>query len=316
VALCSCREGNRELLGHATEDGFVNVLDAVCGAENAYPLGSRCAGGGAGSEAIPVGHEFGLDHAAGFVFTAPPLSENCVNLVDEDDAWLQFPCQTEYCVNELVAVAVPLFCQSRDVQVDEAGARFVREGFCKHSLSATGRTVEEDAAGCAEERGRVRVEVGHGKGVDDGFLEFVDYRVEATDILEAHGNLFRRNNLHGNRLFVGAQVEVLYPRPSGPGFCVVIFAVVLTIAFPPLACKDGVEFTRRSRGFGAGFFFLLSLRVEACEEVTNDEVGYQRLPRCQKVLCRTVRGRADVGRTRRMCGKGRTAAAAMRMSGR
>ena len=73
---------------------------------------------------------------------------------------------------------------------------------------------------------------------------------------------------------------------------VVIFAVVLAIAFPPLACKDGVEFTRRSRGFGAGFFFLLSLRVEACEEVTNDEVGYQRLPRCQKVLCRTVRGRA------------------------
>jgi hypothetical protein len=70
------------------------------------------------------------------------------------------------------------------VQVDEAGARFVREGFCKHSLSATGRTVEEDAAGCAEERGRVRVEVGHGKGVDDGFLEFVDYRVEATDICE------------------------------------------------------------------------------------------------------------------------------------
>jgi len=126
----------------------------------------------------------GLDHAAGFVFTAPPLSENCVNLVDEDDAWLQFPCQTEYRVNELVAVAVPLFCQSRDVQVDEAGARFVCEGFCKHSLSATGRTVEEDAAGCAEERGRVRVEVGHGKGVDDGFLEFVDYRVEATDICE------------------------------------------------------------------------------------------------------------------------------------
>jgi hypothetical protein len=52
-------------------------LDAVCGAENAYPLGSRCAGGGAGGEAIPVGHESG----EGLVLTWSRVEWNAVGEV-------------------------------------------------------------------------------------------------------------------------------------------------------------------------------------------------------------------------------------------
>jgi hypothetical protein len=57
MALRGRGECDRELFGHATEDSFVNVLDAVCGTEYAYSLGSGCAGGGAGGETVPVGHE-------------------------------------------------------------------------------------------------------------------------------------------------------------------------------------------------------------------------------------------------------------------
>lgn len=57
MALGSGREGDGEFLGHAAEDGFVNVLDAVCGAEDADALWGRGARGGARCETVPVCHE-------------------------------------------------------------------------------------------------------------------------------------------------------------------------------------------------------------------------------------------------------------------
>ena len=93
--------------------------------------------------------------------------------------------------------------------------------------------------------------------------------------LKAHGNLFGRNNLHGNGLFVRVQIQVLYPWASVPRIRLVfIFAVVLAIAFPPFACENGVEFACCGCGFGAGFFFLLGFRIEAREQVADDKVGY------------------------------------------
>lgn len=59
VALGGVGEGDGELFGHAAQDGLVDVLDAVGGAEDAYPLGGGCAGGGAGGKAVPVCHESG-----------------------------------------------------------------------------------------------------------------------------------------------------------------------------------------------------------------------------------------------------------------
>ena len=92
---------------------------------------------------------------------------------------------------------------------------------------------------------------------------------------KAHGNLFRRNHFHGNGLFVRVQIQVLYPRPSMPRVrLVVIFAIVLAVTFPPFTCKNGVEFACCGRGFGAGFFLLLCVGIEAREQVANDKVGY------------------------------------------
>ena len=41
VALGGGGEGDGEFLGHAAENGFIDVLDAVCGAEDADALGVR-----------------------------------------------------------------------------------------------------------------------------------------------------------------------------------------------------------------------------------------------------------------------------------
>lgn len=136
-------QGDGEFLGHAPQDRFVNVLDPIRRAEDEDPL--DFAGGIGGGETVPVGHEFGLDHAAGFVFATPARTEDSINLVYKDYARLKFPGEGEDGVDEFVGVAVPLFCQSGDVEVYECGATFVGEGFCEHGLSTTGGTVEEDA---------------------------------------------------------------------------------------------------------------------------------------------------------------------------
>lgn len=49
------RQRDGELLRHASQDGFVDVLYSVCGAEDNDPLGHPLAVGGC--EAVPVGHE-------------------------------------------------------------------------------------------------------------------------------------------------------------------------------------------------------------------------------------------------------------------
>jgi len=68
------------------------------------------------------------------------------------------------------------------VQVYEACARLVSEGFGEHGFAAARGTVEEDAGRCGEEGGGVAVEVWEGEGVDYGFLEFFDDGVEAADV--------------------------------------------------------------------------------------------------------------------------------------
>lgn len=254
------------------------------------------------------------------MLSASALSQHGVNLVDEDDAGLQLPGEAEDGIDQLVAVAVPLFRQGGDVQVDEAGARLVGKGFGEHRLAAARRAVEQHARGGAEQRRTVGVEVGHGEGVDDRLLELFDDGVEAANVcvssvlpavagavlgarrtLEADGNLLGRHHLHGNRLLVRVEVEVLYPRAAVARVCLVI-AVVLAVALAALAGQDGVELAGGGRCLGAGLFLLLGVGVEAREQVADDKVGDQRL----------CGGEFGSG-----CGRGeRTAAAAMRMSGR
>lgn len=105
AALTSVGEGDGKFLRHAAEDCFVDVLDAVGGAEDADALATGLGGGG--GEAVPVSHEFGFDHAAGFVFAGAALAEDGVNFVNEDDAGLEFAGEGEDGGDELVGVAVP-----------------------------------------------------------------------------------------------------------------------------------------------------------------------------------------------------------------
>ena len=93
--------------------------------------------------------------------------------------------------------------------------------------------------------------------------------------LKADGNLLGRNDFHGNCLFVRVEIEVLYPWPSMPRVrLVVIFTIILAIAFSPFTCENSIEFASCGRGLCAGFFFLLGFGIEAREQVANDEVGY------------------------------------------
>ena len=85
--------------------------------------------------------------------------------------------------------------------------------------------------------------------------------------IKAHGNLLGRNNLHSDGLLIAVQDQLLHARPSVPRILVlvVVFAVVLAVALPALAVEDGIEFASCGGGFGACFFFRLSVGVESRE---------------------------------------------------
>jgi hypothetical protein len=87
------------------------------------------------------------------VFAAAALAEDGVDLVDEDDGGLELAGEAEDGADELIRVAVPLLRYGADVQVYEAGARLMGEGFGEHGFAAAGGTVEENARGRREERG-------------------------------------------------------------------------------------------------------------------------------------------------------------------
>lgn len=116
------------------------------------------------------------------MLAAAALAEDGVDFVDEDDRGLELARKAEHRGDELIGVAVPLLGYGADVQVYEAGAGLVGEGFGEHGLAAARGAVKEDARGRGEERGRVAVEVREGERVDDGFFELFDYGVEAADV--------------------------------------------------------------------------------------------------------------------------------------
>lgn len=264
-------------------------------------------------------HALCLDHAAGLVLAAAPLAEDGVNLIDEHNAGLQLPCQTEHRIDQLIAITIPLLRQRRDVQVDEAGAGLVRQRLCQHRLAAARGAIEQHARRRAQQRRAVAVQVRHGERVDDALLELLDDAVEAANVLKRDGDLLGRDHLHGDGLLVRAQVQVGDARPPVARVGRVVVGIILAVALAPprLAGQDGVELAGRGRGFGAGFFLGLGLGVEAREEVADDEVGDERLVKGSAWVSGSEHGAPQ----RRLhgvdaCIGPRTAAAAMRMSGR
>ncbi|KAK0944794.1 hypothetical protein LTS01_026076, partial [Friedmanniomyces endolithicus] len=98
-------------------------------------------------------HELRLHHPARLVLATPPLAQHSVDFVNEDDTRLQLPREGEHGGDEFIAVAVPFLRERGDVQIDEAGAAFAREGFGEHGFAAAGGAVEEDSGGGGEEGG-------------------------------------------------------------------------------------------------------------------------------------------------------------------
>ena len=56
----------------------------------------------------------------------------------------------------------------------------------------------------------MRVEVGHGERVDDGFFEFGNYACEAADVVEGDGDVVWRHDVHGDGRFVFIEDEVFF----------------------------------------------------------------------------------------------------------
>ena len=178
-ALSGVGEFDVELLGHAAQDGLVDVLDAVGGAKD-HDL-SRLAGGAGAHEAVPVRHELGLHHGASLVVRAAARPKNRVDFVDEDNGGLELARERENGGHEFIRVAIPLLRESADVEVDEAGAGLFGECARKHGFTASRRSVEKHTLGGGEERRGVGKEGGESERVDDGFAEFVDDGFQAAD---------------------------------------------------------------------------------------------------------------------------------------
>lgn len=60
MALGGVGEGDGEFLRHATQDGFVDVLDTIRGAEDADPLRGAGARARRRRQPVPVRHESGV----------------------------------------------------------------------------------------------------------------------------------------------------------------------------------------------------------------------------------------------------------------
>ena len=101
---------------------------------------------------------------------------------------------------------------------------------------------------------------------------------------KTHGNLVGRNHFHGNVLLVARQLQILYPDsafspPSSPSptifIIVTVVAVVTVVArLSRLVRQYGAQPAIYGRRLFLCIFLLLSFRVEAGEQVPNDEIRY------------------------------------------
>ena len=53
----------------------------------------------------------------------------------------------------------------------------------------------------------------HGKGVDNALSKFLDDSVQSSDVVKGYGDLVRAHDLHGDRLLVLRQHEILWFDP-------------------------------------------------------------------------------------------------------
>ena len=73
-----------------------------------------------------MGHQLSLYHATRLVLAASSGTKHGINLVNEDNAWLEFSRKGEDGVNKFVGVTIPLFSQRGDMEIDKTSTALVR----------------------------------------------------------------------------------------------------------------------------------------------------------------------------------------------
>ena len=108
-----------------------------------------------------------LDRTRHLMIILPPIPQQRINLINEDDGRFHLPRKRKQPSDQLVALPVPLVGQGRQRDVDERCSGLFGERFGEHGFPAAGGTVQEDAFGCGEETGGGVVQLGVDEGVDD-----------------------------------------------------------------------------------------------------------------------------------------------------
>mmetsp|Transcript_3104 Transcript_3104/g.10743 ORF Transcript_3104/g.10743 Transcript_3104/m.10743 type:complete len:310 (-) Transcript_3104:592-1521(-) len=137
LPLLLVRKADQEALRQPPQHSLVDLPRSVGRSQN-HDLGVLI-----GSESVPKRHELRLHVVRGLVLVAVPLAEHRVDLVDEDDAWLELHGQGEDRRHQLLGVTKPLALQGGGPHVDEAGVGLLRDGLGEHGLPRPGGTVQE-----------------------------------------------------------------------------------------------------------------------------------------------------------------------------
>ena len=101
------------------------------------------------------------------------------------------------------------------------------------------------------------------------------YKEEGERTVKGNGDFFGSDDLHGDGLLVGVQIQVFYTRAIAPSPPLVLLVAVAVVPIAGFVGENGAELAVCGRGLALRLFLLLGIRIESREEVTNDEVGYQ-----------------------------------------
>ena len=104
-------------------------LRPVCRSHNHNPLP------GARGHPLKLEEELCLDPPHPLVFPRPPLTQQRVYLINEDDRGLDVPGHAEQSLDELLPLAEPLAGQAARADVDQVAARLCCQGARKQRFS-------------------------------------------------------------------------------------------------------------------------------------------------------------------------------------
>mmetsp|Transcript_5095 Transcript_5095/g.12244 ORF Transcript_5095/g.12244 Transcript_5095/m.12244 type:complete len:294 (-) Transcript_5095:107-988(-) len=221
-ALLGVGEVDEEGAGHPPEDRFVNRPRPVRRAHHDYLGGLVCA------DSVPKRHEFALHVVAGLEFAVLTLTEEGVDLVDEDDARLHLPRQREHRLDELLRLAEPLVLQRRQRDVEKHRLGLLGDSLSKHGLPRPRRPVEQHTLRRAQQR-PAREELGARERQHHDVPQTLLLLQQPSDVLEGHVDRSWINRFLGDHVFVLVRLHVRPPEASHEGLARLL-ALLLRLA--------------------------------------------------------------------------------------